>query len=103
PGAPEIVRALGVRSGLASPVVVEGERWGAITVASLDRRLQDSTERRLAAFTELIATAVSNTQARTQVRTLADEQAALRRVATLVAQAASTEEVLTAIAEECAR
>src|SRR4029077_10119703 len=33
PGMAEIVRAVGIRSALASPIVVEGELWGAITTA----------------------------------------------------------------------
>ena len=96
----EPVRAEGIRSGLASPIVVDGELWGTITVASLHGPLPARTERRLADFTELVATAISNTQAREDLHRLAEEQAALRRVATLVAREASQEEVFTAIAQE---
>src|SRR4051812_13440043 len=103
PDVPELARAHSVRSAVASPVVVEGELWGAIAVGSLDRRLPAAVERRLTAFTELVAPAVANTQARAQVRALADEQAALRRVATLVAREAPADEVLTAIADESRR
>ena len=46
------------------------------------------TESRLADFTELVATAIANADAREQVTRLAEEQAALRRVATLVAEGA---------------
>jgi PAS domain S-box-containing protein len=99
-GMPEVVRALGIRSGLASPIVVDGELWGAITVASLDRGLPADAEQRLTDFTELLATAISNAQAREDLRRLADEQAALRRVATLVAREASQAEVFTSVAEE---
>ena len=57
-------------------------------------------EGRLAKFTELLATAIANTEARTEVQRLVDEQAALRRVATLVAEgAAPTEEFDAVIAE----
>ena len=42
-------------------------------------------------------------QAEAEVERLADEQAALRRVATLVARDASQAELFTAIAEECAQ
>jgi GAF domain-containing protein len=103
PDMPDLVRAHGIRSAVASPIVVEGELWGVIAVGSFDRRLPAGIERRLTAFTELVATAVANTQARAQVRALADEQAALRRVATLVAREASADEVMTAIADECRR
>src|SRR5580765_1737793 len=54
------------------------------------------TEAHLANFTELVATAIANTQARDELRRLADEQAALRRLALLVAQEASDAEVFTA-------
>jgi PAS domain S-box-containing protein len=87
-GMPEFVREVGIRSGVASPIVVDGRLWGAITAASLDRPLEEDTEQRLADLTELMATAVSNAQAREDLHLLADEQAALRRVATLVAAAA---------------
>ena len=99
-GMPEPVRTEGIRSALASPIVVDGELWGTITVASLARPLADRTEHRLADFTELVATAISNAQAREDLRRLAAEQSALRRVATLVAREASQTEVFTAIAEE---
>jgi GAF domain-containing protein len=98
-GMPSIVRALGIRSAVASPIVVEGEVWGAITAASVDEPLATGAERRLSEFTELVATSVSNTQARERVTTLAEEQAALRRVATLVAEEAPQVEIFNAVAE----
>jgi signal transduction histidine kinase len=51
-------------------------------------------------FTELVATAIANAQARLELRTVANEQAALRRVATLVARAAPPAAVFAAVAEE---
>ena len=101
-GLPDAVRAEGIRSGIAAPIVVDGDLWGTITVASLHRSLPVTTERRLADFTELVATAIANTQAREELRRLADSQGALRRVATLVAREASQTEVFAAIADECA-
>jgi GAF domain-containing protein len=95
-----LVRTLGVRSAVASPIVVEGALWGAITAASLHGPLASRAEQRLNEFTGLVATAIANTQAREQVTMLAEEQAALRRVATLVAEEASEEEILSAIAAE---
>ena len=92
------------RSSVGSPIVVEGEVWGALFVHSKQtRHLPAGTESRLAEFTELVATAISNTQARAEVRRLADEQTALRRVATLVAHEASPSEVFAAVAEELGR
>jgi GAF domain-containing protein len=99
---PQVVRTLGIRSGLASPIVVDGKLWGAITLASLGRSLPPGTERQLAGFTELIATALANAQARDTLSRLADEQAGLRRVATLVAQGASPDDLFSAVAEEVA-
>jgi signal transduction histidine kinase len=96
---PAIVRDWGIRSAVASPIVVEGELWGTIVVASRGSLPQES-EARLGDFTDLVATAVANTQARQEVTALADEQAALRRVATLVAQEASHTQVVSTIARE---
>ena len=100
---PEIVRMIGVRSAVGSPIVVDGELWGVITLASVDRSLPLGMERRLADFTELVATAISNAQAHGDLQQLADEQAALSRVATLVAQGAQPAEIFEAVAEEVGR
>jgi GAF domain-containing protein len=97
---PSLVRALGIRSSVASPIVVERELWGAITAASVKGPLPSSAERRLSEFTELVATAVANTQSREDVTALADEQAALRRVATLVAEDAPPDELFRAVTVE---
>jgi GAF domain-containing protein len=97
---PEPVRIEGIRSGLAAPIVVDGELWGAMTVASLHRPFPPDTEQRLADFTDLIATAIANAESRQALARLADEQAALRRVATLVAQETSQAQVFAAIARE---
>lgn len=96
-----MIRKLNVRSSVGAPIVVEGQLWGVI-VASSDRHepLPQDTESRLLEFTELVATAISNTEARTEVHRLAEGQAALRRVATLVAQGSSAADVFTAVAEE---
>jgi signal transduction histidine kinase len=97
---PPFVRSLGIRSAVASPVVVDGRLWGAIATVSLDRTLAPHVEHRLNEFTALVATAVANTHAREQLTTLADEQAALRRVATRVARGATPEDVFPAVAAE---
>jgi signal transduction histidine kinase len=70
---------------------------------SREAALPARTEERLAAFAELVATAIANAQARADLRTNADEQAALRRVATLVADAARPPEVFAAVVEEAGR
>ena len=61
------------------------------------------TERRVSQFTELVATAIANAEARAELQRLADEQAALRRVATLVAEAAAPTEVFDAVIVEVAQ
>jgi signal transduction histidine kinase len=93
-------REFGVRAGLAVPVSVEGRLWGVVIVGSVQGPLPAGTEERLSGFTELAATAIANVQARVELRGFAEEQAALRRVATLVAQAAAPAQVLTAVTGE---
>jgi signal transduction histidine kinase len=97
----EAVRKVGVHAGVAVPIMVNGGIWGLIAVAVGEGdTLPEDTEERLARFTALVATAISNSQARTEQQRLADEQAALRRVATLVAEGASPAEVFAAVARE---
>jgi len=94
----------GVGSGVGTPVIVEGRLWGVMaTYAASGQPLPADTEARLASFTELVATAIANTQARAEVGRLAEEQAALRRVATLVAGEASPGEVFSTVTEELGR
>ncbi|MCU1659062.1 MAG: hypothetical protein JWO57_3718, partial [Pseudonocardiales bacterium] len=96
---------LGVRSSVGSPVVVEGRLWGALFVHSKQthQALPLDTESRLTDFTELVATAIANAESRAGLALLAEEQAALRRVATLVARGTAQEELFAAVVEEVAR
>jgi signal transduction histidine kinase len=105
PGAiAESARDAGVRSGAGAPVVVDREVWGAMLALSTDREpLPDTAEARLAGFTELVGTAISNTASRDELARLSDEQAALRRVATLVAQGVDPGELFDAVTEETGR
>jgi signal transduction histidine kinase len=99
----DAARRAGIRSGVGVPIVVEGELWGSMTVGSEKvERLPAELERRLERFTELLATAIANAKSRVEVTQLAAEQAALRRVATLVAQGAEPRHVFAAVAEEVA-
>ena len=104
PGAiADAARANGIGSAAGAPIVVDGDVWGMIATTSWEGEpLPDRIEDRLAEFTALIAPAFSNTASRDEVARLADEQAALRRVATLVARQSSPAEVLRAVAEEVA-
>jgi signal transduction histidine kinase len=96
-------RRLGMRSGVGAPIIADGHLWGAIAATSGNREpLGPSAELRMAAFTELVATAISNAEARAEAGRLGEEQAALRRVATLVARGCSPNEVFAQVAEEVA-
>ena len=97
-------RERGFGSVVGAPITVEGRLWGVMMVISRSTRpLPPGTEARLAGFTELTATAIANAQAHVELRGFAEEQAALRRVATLVARAAPWEEVFAAVAAEAGR
>jgi signal transduction histidine kinase/CHASE3 domain sensor protein len=101
---PDYFRRTGVRSGVGSPIIVEGVLWGvAIAAFAHDVQLAADSEARISGFTELAATAISNAQSREELRRVADEQAALRRVATLVAEGASPPEVFAAVGDEAMR
>jgi signal transduction histidine kinase len=96
-----ITLPLGIRSAVGAPIVIEGRPWGAmIATSNADEPLPAQTESRIAAFTELVATAISNSEARVEVGRLAGEQAALRRVATLVARGRPSTEVFAEVARE---
>ncbi|MDT7659777.1 MAG: hypothetical protein QOF38_4492, partial [Pseudonocardiales bacterium] len=102
--AADVVRPLGLRAAVGVPVNVAGRLWGVMTVGSMGEQPPPAdTEERLAGFTELVATAIANAQARVELRGFAEEQAALRRVATLVARVAPPEEVFGAVAAEAGR
>lgn len=104
---------------VCAPIVVDGSEWGMIAVRREQRRetlptfagaytgrivlaaeSRHEIESRLTAFTEIVATGISKAQTLDDLRRLADEQAALRRVATLVAEAAPPGEIFAAVAEE---
>jgi signal transduction histidine kinase len=94
------LRRLGVRSSVGAPIVVDGRVWGMLAACSCDRALPETTEPRLTDFAELVGTAVANADSRRALSELADAQAALRRVATLVAHEPRRGEVFSAVAQE---
>jgi PAS domain S-box-containing protein len=81
-----VAREGGVRSAVGAPITVEGRLWGVMIVASAgDQRLPLDTTDRLAEFAELLATAIANTESRTQLtesraRVVAEGDEARRRV-----------------------
>ncbi len=98
------IREMGVHSSVGYPIVFGGRVRFALAVHSTrPGPLPPDTESRMAQFTDLVGTAFANAEARAEVARLAREQAALRRVATLVALEAPPAEVFAAVAEEVAR
>src|SRR4051812_23805813 len=54
-------REVGLRSAVGSPIVVDGSLWGSIVVGtSRPKPMLADAEARIAQFTELVATAISN-------------------------------------------
>jgi signal transduction histidine kinase len=90
----------GAGSAVGGPIVVDGRLWGAMVACKAAETLPRDTEERVAQFAELVSTAVSNVESRTKVERLATEQAALRRVATRVAQGATPNRVFDAVRDE---
>jgi len=112
-GGPEAerIRAAGIGSIVGVPIVVNGRLWGAAIVGSrASGPMPENTESRIADFADLVATAIADADARFQLqasrdelRVLAEQQAALRRVATLVARGVSPNEVFATVVDEMAR
>ena len=97
-------RSLLLRSAVGSPILVEGKLWGALMAATRGvEPWAEDAETRLAAFTELVASAIANAESREALAELAAEQAALRRMATLVAQGVPPQDLFESVAEEVGR
>jgi signal transduction histidine kinase len=97
-------RQLRIRSSVGCPIVVAGRLWGVIAASSRsDVPFPVKTEAQIADFTELVVTTIENAQARAEISELLENQAALRRVATLVARGAAAAEVVSAVAAEVGR
>jgi signal transduction histidine kinase/uncharacterized protein YoaH (UPF0181 family) len=97
------LRELGIRSMVASPIIVEGRLWGVVTVWTRRGPFPSDTADRMADFMELAGTAIANAQAQQELRELADTQAALRRLAMLVARDEPPEAVFAAATREALR
>jgi signal transduction histidine kinase len=93
-----------VRSSVGAPIMVEGSLWGVMVVgSSREPPLPADTEARLGSFTELVATAIANAESRAGLARLAEEQAALRRVANMVARGIAPNELFGAVTEGAGR
>ena len=100
----DAARETGIRACAGAPIFVDGALWGAMSTDSTDGApLPDDIEDRLVEFTELVAATFSTTARQEELARLADEQAGLRRVATLVAQGVPAEELFAAVTEEVGR
>jgi signal transduction histidine kinase len=97
-------RELGLQASIGAPIVLDGRVWGVLTASRTTENdpFPPGAETRLADFAGLVATAIANSETQREVTALAEEQAALRRVATLVAAGKPQAEVLEAVAREAA-
>jgi len=62
-----LTQPLGIRCSVAVPIMVEGSIWGALGAATQRERFPADTEQRMAEFTELVGTSISNIQARSDL------------------------------------
>jgi PAS domain S-box-containing protein len=60
-------RPHGTRSVIGSPIMVEGRVWGTIVMSATGDPLPPDTERRMASFAGLVATAVANAESRAEL------------------------------------
>jgi signal transduction histidine kinase len=61
-------RALGIRSSVGCPIVVEGRLWGVIAASSKgEEPFPEGTESQISEFTELVATAIANAESRAEL------------------------------------
>jgi signal transduction histidine kinase len=105
------LRHLGVQSPIVAPIIVENRAWGVLVVgSSRGEALPQQAESWVKDLADLVATAIANAAAREELqasrdnlRALATQQEALRRLATLVARGAGPEECFAAVATEMAR
>ncbi|HEY0277479.1 MAG TPA: CHASE3 domain-containing protein [Solirubrobacterales bacterium] len=64
----EEARSLGIRSSVGCPVLVEGRLWGVIAASSRrEAAFPPETESQIGEFTDLVATAVANAEARDEL------------------------------------
>jgi signal transduction histidine kinase len=83
---------------------VAGRVWGTMVGSTMEPDTPpEDAEARLCDFTVLLATAIENAESHEAFERLADEQAALRRVATLVARGVRPAAIFSAVSEEVGR
>ena len=65
----EALHHLGIRSAAGAPIVVQGRLWGVMVAAWRQHQPATDIEYRIAQFTELVATAIANAQALSDLAT----------------------------------
>jgi GAF domain-containing protein len=64
----QYLHQLGLRSGVGVPIIVDGRLWGAANVgSSRPEPLPADAETRVGDFADLVATAIANADARTEL------------------------------------
>ncbi|MDX6476007.1 MAG: hypothetical protein QOH95_1518 [Gaiellaceae bacterium] len=63
----ERIQRWGIRSSVATPIIVEGHLWGVIVATSRRGPLPADSEWRMLDFTELVATAIANAESRSEL------------------------------------
>jgi signal transduction histidine kinase len=63
----ETIRQRGINSAAATPIIVEGQLWGALGIGSQIGPLPADTEQRIVDFTKLIGTAIANAESHGQL------------------------------------
>ena len=97
---PQLASERGFTTSAGVPITIRGGLWGALIVAGRGDPFPQQIEQYLASFADIAATAIAATDARQELRRVAEEQTALRRLAELVARGASLDEVFHAAATE---
>jgi signal transduction histidine kinase len=91
-----------LESSVTSAVVVDGVTWGTLCATAPEAPPPDA-EAWLADVAELVSIAVAAASSRAALRRLAAEQAAMRHVATLVAEGSSLSDLFAAVARAVAQ
>ncbi len=99
----QVAHSHGFTTSAAVPILIQGALWGVLVVVGRDKPLPAQIHTHLTRFADLAATAIAAAQARGELERIADEQAALRRVAELVARGADSDDVFTAVADGASR
>jgi len=63
----DAIRRMGIRSSIAAPINVQGSLWGALAIGTTAEKFPVETERRMADFIELVATAVANAEGQAEL------------------------------------